>query len=125
MSATIERHAPHVGPPRTPAIADVAVPTGASWRAWGQALAAVLALVCAALWLIDGQIDKPYVYDDVNFIQGARAIADTGRPFGNQGYMLHLYDQRDQWALWHPPLYLYLLGGTVRLFGDSEPAARG
>ena len=85
----------------------------------------MLALVCAALWLINGQIDKPYVYDDVNFIQGARAVADTGRPFGNQGYMLHLWTEREQWALWHPPLYLYLLGLTVAIFGDGERAARG
>ncbi|MCC7367905.1 MAG: glycosyltransferase family 39 protein [Chloroflexi bacterium] len=89
------------------------------------ALVAVLAILGAALWLIDGQIDKAYVYDDVNFILGARAVADTGRPFGNQGYLLHLYHEREQWALWHPPLYLYALGLTVKLFGDGERAARG
>src|SRR5215207_5597182 len=97
----------------------------AGWRAWALAVAVSLAALGVSLWLIGGQIGRPFVYDDISFMQGARAIADTGRPYGNQGYMLHLYDQRDQWALWHPPLYLYLLGATVRLFGDSEPAARG
>ena len=97
----------------------------ASWLAWTLALLASLAPVALSLWLIAVQIRRPFVYDDVSFIQGARAVADTGRPFGNQGYMLHLYEQRDQWALWHPPLYLYLLGGAVRLFGDGELAARG
>lgn len=96
-----------------------------SRRIWLAAILASLLPVALSLWLIAGQIGKPFVYDDVSFIQGARAIAETGRPFGNQGYMLHLYEQRDQWALWHPPLYLYLLGGAVRLFGDGERVARG
>src|SRR4051812_29867954 len=92
--------------------------------AYVLAILASAALVGFALWLIDWQIDRPFVYDDVSFILGARAVADTGRPFGNQGYLLHLHWQRDQWALWHPPLYIYLLGGVVRVFGDSERAAR-
>jgi hypothetical protein len=92
---------------------------------WLLAGLASAALVGLALWLIAGQIARPFVYDDVSFILGARAVADTGKPFGNQGYLLHLYWEREQWALWHPPLYIYLLGATVRLFGDSERAARG
>ena len=95
---------------------------GAPW------LLAVLGAVCllgGSLWLISWQIDKPYVYDDISFILGARAVAQTGLPFGNQGYLLHLAWEREQWALWHPPLYIYTLGLTVALFGDSERAARG
>ncbi len=76
-------------------------------------------------WLLAPQLDKPFVYDDVNFAFGARAIAETGRPYGNQGYLLHLYQEREQWALWHPPLYLYTLGLVVAVFGTSEAAARG
>jgi hypothetical protein len=100
---------------------------GRASSAWAWLLAAgsAIGLLAGALWLIDGQIDKPYVYDDVSFILGARAVADTGLPFGNQAYLLHQYWQRDQWALWHPPLYVYLLGGVVALFGDGERAARG
>lgn len=94
-------------------------------RAWLLAVLGVTGLLGTALWLIVWQIDKPFVYDDVSFILGARAVADTGLPFGNQGYLLHQYWQRDQWALWHPPLYIYLLGLTVALLGDGERAARG
>jgi hypothetical protein len=97
----------------------------AGWLAWLLAVVTSVGLVGVSLWLIAGQIARPFVYDDVSFVLGARAVADTGRPFGNQGYLLHLYWERDQWALWHPPLYIYLLGGVVRLFGDSERAARG
>lgn len=92
--------------------------------AWAAALLAVAGLLGGVLWLVAGQIGRPYVYDDVNFILGARAVADTGRPFGNQGYLLHLVDQQQQWALWHPPLYIYTLGLVVALFGDGERASR-
>ena len=86
------------------------------------ALAAILAFYA---WLLAPQLGKPLVYDDVNFALGARAIAWTGLPYGNQGYLLHLYEQREQWALWHPPLYLYALGLSFALFGTSEAAGRG
>jgi 4-amino-4-deoxy-L-arabinose transferase-like glycosyltransferase len=98
--------------------------SGAASTPWLLAALAVISLLGVTLWLIAGQIDRPFVYDDVSFILGARAIADTGRPFGNQGYLLHLYWQREQWALWHPPLYVYLLGLVVALFGDAERVAR-
>jgi hypothetical protein len=76
-------------------------------------------------WLLAPRIGKPLVYDDVNFALGARAVAQTGLPYGNQGYLLHLTDQREQWALWHPPLYIYTLGLTIALFGSGEGAMRG
>jgi hypothetical protein len=88
------------------------------------AIAAVLATVAAYGWLLAPQLGKPFVYDDVNFALGAEAVARTGLPFGNQGYLLHLYEQREQWALWHPPLYIYALGLTMALFGSSEAALR-
>ena len=49
------------------------------------------------------------MYDDANFALGARAVAETGLPYGNQGWMSERGDfsQREQWALWHPPLYIY------------------
>jgi len=121
MTAALERDLPA---PSSPA-PDAAVRPGVSAGARLLAVLATLCLLGAALWLIAGQIDKPYVYDDVSFILGARAVAATGLPFGNQGYLLHLYWQREQWALWHPPLYMYALGLTVKLFGESERATRG
>jgi len=80
-----------------------------------------LALVAAAgglfLWLVGTQLWRPLIYDDANFAFGARAIAETGRPFGNQGWMSDRgdYSQRNQWALWHPPLYVALLGAALKL----------
>jgi hypothetical protein len=88
----------------------------------GLAVAGILATYA---WLLAPQIGKPFVYDDVNFALGAQAVAQTGLPYGNQGYLLHLTDQREQWALWHPPLYIYALGLTMALFGSGEGATRG
>jgi hypothetical protein len=84
----------------------------------------VAALLGTSLWFVVPHLSEPFVYDDVSFALGGRAVASTGRPFGNQGYLLHLYWEQNQWALWHPPLYVYLLGATMALFGTSEPAAR-
>ena len=102
MTATLERDLPAEQPPAPQA----AIRPGVSTGAWLLAILAAVCVLAGALWLIAGQIDKPYVYDDVSFMLGARAIAATGVPFGTQGYLLHLYWQREQWALWHPPLYM-------------------
>jgi len=121
MTATLERDSP-ARPELAPAIA---ARPGIVVGGWPLAVLGAACLLAASLWLIGGQIDKPFVYDDVSFVLGASAVAATGLPFGNQGYLLHLVGQRDQWALWHPPLYVYALGLTVALFGDSERAPRG
>jgi 4-amino-4-deoxy-L-arabinose transferase-like glycosyltransferase len=78
------------------------------------------------LWLLWEQLALPFVYDDVNFAFAARAVAETGLPFANAGYMSDRFDfsQREQWALWHPPLYILLLGLQFKLFGISEQSAR-
>ena len=91
--------------------------------------AALTALAAVALlgwygWLVGPQLGRPYVYDDVNFALGGQAVARTGLPYGNQGYLLHLFDQREQWSIWHPPLYIFTLGFWIRLFGDGAAAAR-
>jgi 4-amino-4-deoxy-L-arabinose transferase-like glycosyltransferase len=97
----------------------------ADWRSgWLLMAVSVIGLLGVSLWLIMVSLERPFVYDDVSFVLGARAVAATGWPYGNQGYLLHLYWLREQWALWHPPLYIYLLGATVALFGDGERAAR-
>jgi hypothetical protein len=124
MTVTLEPEAPE-HPEPGPLGAGRAGLVVALSPAWWLAMLASATLVGVTLWLIAGQIDRPFVYDDVSFIQGARTIADAGRPFGNQGYMLHQYWERDQWSLWHPPLYIYLLGLTVALLGDAERVARG
>ena len=64
--------------------------------------------VAVYLVLVGRQLERPLMYDDANFALAARAVADTGLPFGNQGWMSERGDfsQREQWALWHPPLYV-------------------
>lgn len=81
-------------------------------------------IVGAYFWLIGPRLGLPLVYDDVSFALGAQAVAATGQPFGNQGYLLHLSDQRQQWALWHPPLYVYALGLITFIMGSSETSMR-
>jgi 4-amino-4-deoxy-L-arabinose transferase-like glycosyltransferase len=84
-------------------------------------LGPALAFGAAALFLgfVTPQLGRPLMYDDANFALAARAVADTGLPFGNQGWMSERGDfsQREQWALWHPPLYVYVLGLFARLGG--------
>jgi 4-amino-4-deoxy-L-arabinose transferase-like glycosyltransferase len=91
-------------------------------------LGLLLALGATGMYLalVGYQIDRPLMYDDANFALAARAVADTGLPFGNQGWMSERGDfsQREQWALWHPPLYVYADGLVVRLGGWSPPVLR-
>ena len=92
-------------------------------RAWLALLVAAGALYVALVAL---QLNRPLMYDDANFALAARAVADTGLPYGNQGWMSERGDfsQREQWALWHPPLYVYLEGLLARLGGWTPPVLR-
>jgi 4-amino-4-deoxy-L-arabinose transferase-like glycosyltransferase len=66
------------------------------------------------------------MYDDANFALAINAVAETGLPYGNQGWMSERGDfsQREQWALWHPPLYVYADGLLARIGGWSPPVMR-
>src|ERR687885_1037061 len=92
-------------------------------RAW---LALVLGARLIYVGLVASQLNRPLMYDDANFALAARAVADTGLPYGNQGWMSERGDfsQREQWALWHPPLYVFLLGGLAKLGGWAPPVLR-
>ncbi|MCS6800988.1 MAG: glycosyltransferase family 39 protein [Chloroflexota bacterium] len=88
------------------------------------AFALILAVVLALLWPMLG---RRYVYDEVSFAQMGEAIAQTGIPYANVGFMINhkgRIDQQYEYGLWHPPLYLYTLGLTFKLFGVSETTAR-
>jgi 4-amino-4-deoxy-L-arabinose transferase-like glycosyltransferase len=78
------------------------------------------------LVLVARQLDRPLMYDDANFALAAQAVAHTGLPFGNQGWMSERGDfsQREQWGLWHPPLYVYAEGLAARVAGWTPPALR-
>lgn len=84
----------------------------------------ILAVALALLWPMLG---RRYVYDEVSFAQMGEAIAETGVPYANVGFMINhkgRIDQQYEYGLWHPPLYLYTLGLTFKLFGVSETNAR-
>ncbi|HYY90045.1 MAG TPA: hypothetical protein VFA49_14705, partial [Chloroflexota bacterium] len=76
--------------------------------------------------LVGAQLWRPLMYDDVNFYLAGKQVAETGRPFGNQGWMGDRDDfsQREQWGLWHPPLYVYLLGLFARVGGATAAVMR-
>ncbi|MBV9326620.1 MAG: glycosyltransferase family 39 protein [Chloroflexi bacterium] len=82
--------------------------------------------VVVYLGLVVAQLNRPLMYDDANFALGARAVAETGLPYGNQGWMSDRGDfsHREQWALWHPPLYIYAEGLLARLGGWTAPVLR-
>jgi 4-amino-4-deoxy-L-arabinose transferase-like glycosyltransferase len=86
----------------------------------------VVVVIAAYLAFVVPQLGRPLMYDDANFALGAKAVVDTGLPFGNQGWMSDRGDvsHREQWALWHPPLYIYALGGTASLGGWTPPVLR-
>src|SRR5712691_3145283 len=92
----------------------------------GIGLALVLGAAALYVALVAAQMNRPLMYDDANFALAARAVADTGVPYGNQGWMSERGDfsQREQWALWHPPLYVYLDGLLARLGGWTPPVLR-
>ena len=106
--------------PRPSSIAD-----GSAIPRWlGTVFGALL--LGAFLLFIGRQIQRPLMYDEVNFSFAAEAVARIGIPFANAGFMSDRYDfsQREQWALWHPPLYLYTLGLAYKLLGVTELVGR-
>ena len=85
------------------------------------ALGAAFFLFCAL-----PRLSQPLVYDEVNFALAGEAVAATGRPLARAGFMEDRgsFDREFQYALWHPPLYVYTLGLAFRLFGVGEAQAR-
>jgi len=94
-------------------------------RAWSPLLLAGLIALFAAVAAQGAW--RPYLFDEANFLFQARATADTGIPYANMGYMgdRGRVTSREQYGLWHPPLYAYLLGLNVKLFDGDERAVRG
>jgi hypothetical protein len=89
----------------------------------------VLALAGAVAWsFAEPQLTKPYVYDEAAFAFAGHAVAETGLPFSNLGHLQTLvpgdFSKRFNWALWHPPLYIFALGEAYARFGETERTAR-
>ncbi len=88
----------------------------------------LLPLLLAGYWgLAAPQLGAPLLWDEVNFFWNAQAIAETGVPYANAGFLTDrgAVGPQYQYGLWHPPLYLYTLGLGLKLFGASEAVARG
>jgi 4-amino-4-deoxy-L-arabinose transferase-like glycosyltransferase len=104
---------------REPGRARPSPPPAGRWSVALAAGAVGIALLTGLffVWLVTHQLERPLMYDDANFALAGQAIARTGLPFGNQGWMSDRgdYSEREQWALWHPPLYIYLLGAAAHL----------
>jgi len=85
------------------------------------------ALLVAYGWLVAGRLHTPFNWDEVNFFWNGQAVAETGVPYANAGFLgdRGAIGGQYQFGLWHPPLYLYTLGLGIRLFGASETTARG
>lgn len=63
-------------------------------------------------------LNKDFTGEEVDFVKAAEGIAKTGHP-------VYYYSERSpfQVALWHPPMYIYLLSFSLK-FSESEPFAR-
>ncbi|HXI17870.1 MAG TPA: hypothetical protein VNM48_16030, partial [Chloroflexota bacterium] len=96
--------------------------------AWIAAIALLGAAAALSWWLIAPQLGKPYVYDEAAFAFAGHAVAETGIPLSNVGHMQTEtpgdFSKRFNWALWHPPLYVFTLGYAFREWGETEQTAR-
>ena len=68
---------------------------------------------------------RPYVYDEAAFSFAGHAVAQTGIPLSNVGHMQTEtpgdYSKRYNWALWHPPLYIFILGNASACGARRKP----
>ena len=99
--------------------------------AWLAALVILGGAFFLAWRIAQPQMARPYVYDEAAFSFAGHAVAQTGIPLSNVGHMQTEtpgdFSKRYNWALWHPPLYVFMLGNAYRLWGETEtvPARRG
>lgn len=121
---------PAAGRPSRRAGIAAAVPWGAvsTGGAWLLGVALLCAALAAGWWSVAPQLTKPYVYDEAAFAFAGHAVAQTGLPYSNVGHIQEEtpgdFSKRFNWALWHPPLYLYVLGFAFRTWGETETVAR-
>jgi hypothetical protein len=91
---------------------------------WGVLAAALVYLVLAL-----PQLQRPLIYDEVDFAKAARAVA-AGQFRYDRGYIADYPTAPDsghrfQLALFHPPGYLVALAAWQRLAGSTDSALRG
>jgi len=86
------------------------------------AVAATLTFVLLCL----PQLHRPYVGDEVDFVKVARALVERGTHEYDRGFIDDVLEttQFQKWVF-HPPLYMWVLGLTFAIFGECEVTARG
>lgn len=64
------------------------------------------------------QIQKRFIGDEIAFVKAAIGVETAGLPIYSS------LNNEIQYALWHPPLYLNILGASFKIFGVHEWSAR-
>jgi hypothetical protein len=82
-------------------------------------LYASLLVILGFVSLFSAGAGKPLNLDNMDFPAVASATAATGLPVYYRGE-----DARNMSGLYHPPLYIYLLAGWIRVFGAGEASVR-
>ncbi len=85
-------------------------------RSTNYVIALFIALFVA---LVVSQADKSFVLDELDFPIVAKATSETWKPVYYRGE-----ENKTHLGLYHPPLYIYLLGAYVKFFGFSENTVR-
>jgi hypothetical protein len=110
------------GPTSPRTVAEVASATAPPPAAsWLQGLREAVATGAIVLFLVLAahQAAKPLHLDNMDFPAVAAATAASGVPIYYRGE-----NNREHSGLYHPPLYIYVLAGWFRVFGDDEAQVR-
>ena len=105
----------------TPEVEPVSV--AAAWQLWPSLVPLrCLLLAATALFLLIcvQQLGQPYVIDEAEFPYIAEATSRSGLPIYYHGEL-----RPADVGIFHPPLYVYALGGWIQALGDSHAAVRG
>jgi len=90
-----------------------------------------LIIILIYLYFILGSIDKVLLIDEVMFMEAAKSILETGKPYFYQGEQpwastpFHpLAFDKMYLLLFHPTLYLHILSLSVEIFGAHSFSLR-
>ncbi len=78
----------------------------------------ICGLLAVIFWNLQ-QIQNPYVIDEAAFPYAAQGVATNGAPFFYNGET-----RPTDLGIWHPPLYVYLLGTWLKIFGFGHIQVR-
>ena len=75
----------------------------------------LILLIVLGVFLRVVSLNKDITGEETDFVKSAKAIKETGKPV-----YYHSEQQKNETALWHPPMYIYLLS----LFSKNEMTMR-